>query len=66
MEEVNVKMVGINDICAIFGCEKQKARKILQAAFNMKYASKVGKTTYMTEEDLSNFLHFVRGKKVII
>lgn len=66
MNENNVKMIGLNDICSIFGCEKQKGRRILSVAFNMKYAAKIGKSTYMTEDDLTNFLRVIKGKKVIV
>lgn len=64
MEEI--KMVGLNEICEIFGCERQKGRGILKVAFQMKFATKVGRSIYMTKENLDKYLEFIRGKNVII
>lgn len=65
MEETG-KMIGLSDICSIFGCERQKGRKIMNVALQMKYAAKIGRSVYMTEDDLKRYLLFIKGKKVII
>lgn len=64
MEEM--KMIGLDEICEIFGCKKQKGRGILNVALEMKYATKIGKSVYMTKDDLLKYLAFIKGKKVII
>lgn len=66
MEENELKMIGLDEICKIFGCKKQKGRGILNVALQMRYATKVGKTIYMTREDLDKYLAFIKGKKVIV
>lgn len=65
MEEID-KMIGLDDICTIFGCEKQKGRKILSGALQMSYAAKIGRSIYMTKDDLKKYLAFIKGKNVII
>lgn len=66
MEDNDIKMIGLDEICKIFGCKEQKGRGILKVAFQMKFATKVGKTTYMTREDLNKYLAFIKGRNVII
>lgn len=66
MEENDVKMIGVDDVCNIFNCEKQKARRILKVAFEMKYATKIGRSIYMAQEDFSHYMQFIKGKNVII
>ena len=66
MEENDVKMIGVNDVCNIFNCEKQKARRILKVAFEMKYATKICRSIYMAPEDFSHYMQFIKGKNVII
>lgn len=62
----NLRMVGINEICDIFDCEKQKGRQILKVAFQMKYATKVGRSMYMSQPDLVKFLDLIKGREVIV
>lgn len=62
----NFKMVDLNDICDIFNCEKQKGRQILKVAFQMKYATKVGRSMYMSQPDLAKFLDLIKGREVIV
>lgn len=66
MEDNDVKMIGLDEICKIFGCKEQKGRGILRVALQMKFATKVGKTIYMTREDLDKYLAFIKGRSVII
>lgn len=66
MEEIDVKMIGLDEICEIFGCKKQKGRGIMNVALQMKFATKIGKSTYMTRQDLDKYLAFIKGKKVIV
>lgn len=61
-----LKMIGLDEICDIFGCEKQKGRQILRVAFQMKYATKIGRSTYLMRSDLDKFLDLIRGREVII
>ena len=64
MEEL--KMIGLEEICEIFGCKRQKGRGILRVALQMKFATKIGRSIYMTKADLSRYLEFIKGKKVIV
>lgn len=62
----DIKILGLNDICEIFGCEKQKGRNILKMAFQMKYATKIGRSLYITSVDLEKFLVIIKGRELIV
>ena len=62
----DIEVLNIEDICSIFSWEEQKARKFLKMAVQMKYATKIGKQTIITKSELEKYLTFLKGKELTI
>ena len=60
------ELLGKDDIIRIFKCENEKALKILRVAFDMRYATKIGKEYYIEKTKLEEFMNDVRGRKVVL
>ena len=60
------ELLGKDDIIRIFKCENEKALKILRVAFDMRYATKIGKEYYIEKTKLDEFMNDVRGRKVVL
>ena len=60
------ELLGKDDIIRIFKCENEKALKILRVAFDMQYATRIGKEYYIEKTKLDEFMNDVRGRKVVL
>lgn len=62
----DARLYNKEDIMSIFKCESDKALRILRLAYQMKYATKIGKEYYMSKEDFKSFLEQIKGRNTII
>lgn len=60
------KYIGKKDVMEMYGCESDKALRILKCMYNIKYAIKMGKQYYTTEEYNKKFFELYKGKSVVI
>lgn len=63
---IDVDYLGKKEIAQKFHCGNTKALNMLKLMCQMNYAVKLGKSFYVTEENLNKFLDDMRGKEVII
>ena len=66
VQENDCKLYGKSDIMNIYGCESNKALKILKLLFQMGKGIKVGKEYFVTKQNHDEFLKTFQGKEVII
>ena len=65
-KDIKNELLGKDDIIKIFKCENEKALKILRVAFDMQYATRIGKEYYIEKTKLDEFMNDVRGRKVVL
>lgn len=66
LENKDIEIMTLDDICSLFKWEEQKGRKFLKMALQMKYATKIGKQTIITKSELIKYLDFLKGKELTI
>ena len=60
------KMLNKKDVMALYGCESDKALKILRIMFQMGYGNKIGKEYYVSQKGQRNFVDTMAGQEVFI
>lgn len=60
------KYIGKKDVMQMYGCESDKALRILKCMYNIQFAFKLGNRYYTTEEYNRKFFELYKGKKVLI
>ena len=66
INENNQKMLNKKDIMEIYGCESNKALRILKLMFQMGYGNKIGKEYYVSQKSQEEFVKNMVGKEVYI
>lgn len=61
-----IELLTKEDIIEVFKCENDKALKIMRLAFEMRYATKIGKEFYIKKDDFDKFINEEKGRKVIL
>mgnify|MGYP004535140635 CR=1 FL=1 len=59
-------LLGKSELMKIYGCEADKALRILKVMFQMGLATKIGKTYQTTREKHEKFVELMLGKEVQI
>lgn len=57
-----LELLSKNEIMQIFGCESDKALKILKLMYSNNFGSKVGKEYYITKNEFKKFMDSYKGK----
>lgn len=55
-----------NEIMLLLGCGDQKALNFLKLLFQMKYATKVGKSYLIKSENFDRFFEDIKGQEIVI
>lgn len=66
LQNNDIEILKLEDICNIFNWEEQKGRKFLKMATQQKYAAKIGKQIIITKENLNKYLKFLEGKELTL
>lgn len=66
LQNKEIEVLGLEDICSIFNWEEQKGRKFLKMATQQKYATKIGKQVIITKENLNKYLEWLKGKELTL
>lgn len=57
---------GKRDIMKVFGCESDKALKILNTIYQLKMGIKIDKEYYVERDNLHQFLEAYKGQEILI
>jgi hypothetical protein len=66
IEKYSCQMYGKNDIMRIYGCESNKALRILKLIFQIGKGNKIGREYYVSRKNHDDFLRNYQGKEVLI
>lgn len=66
LKENGQKMLCKKDIMNMYGCENDKALKILKLMFSMGYGNKIGKEYYTSKQAHEDFIRTMAGREVFI
>lgn len=66
LKDCEKELLNKSDIMSLYGCESNKALRILKLMFQMGYGNKIGKEYYVSKKSQKEFLECMAGKEVFI
>lgn len=66
LKNIGTKILNKKDIMELYGCESNKALRILKVMFQMGYGNKIGKEYYVSQKSQEDFMECMVGKDVFI